>query len=87
MRIDTELVDLPANQAEGWAIHGQAYEAPWDVVDQPIVDFAHSLGLKVQPWTVNSEATMYDLIELGVDGIMTEQPARLFALARELGLA
>lgn len=54
-------------------------QAPWDVVDQPLVDFAHSLGLKVQPWTINTEPLMLDLIALGVDGIMTDDPALLEA--------
>ncbi len=52
-------------------------QAPWEVVDQPLVDFAHSLGLVVHPWTVNSEALMHDLIALGVDGIMSDDPALL----------
>jgi glycerophosphoryl diester phosphodiesterase len=58
-------------------------QAPWDVVDQPLVDFAHSLGLKVHPWTVNSEPLMHDLIALGVDGIMSDDPALLDAALAE----
>jgi glycerophosphoryl diester phosphodiesterase len=38
---------------------------------------AHSLGLKVVPWTVNEVADMQRLIELGVDGIITDYPDRL----------
>jgi len=35
---------------------------------------AHALGVRVYPWTVNGEADMQRLIELGVDGITTDRP-------------
>ena len=38
---------------------------------------AHARGLPVDVWTVNDEATMHDLIGIGVDGIMTDAPALL----------
>jgi aldose 1-epimerase len=49
MRVDGELVDLPANQAEGWAIHGQAYDAPWEVVGASTLRFAG--GGQGWPWS------------------------------------
>lgn len=42
-----------------------------------LVQQAHVLGLKVIPWTVDDEATLEFLIELGVDGIITNYPDRL----------
>jgi glycerophosphoryl diester phosphodiesterase len=38
---------------------------------------AHALGLKVLPWTVNERDDMRSLIDLGVDGIITDYPDRL----------
>ncbi|MEO8565380.1 MAG: glycerophosphodiester phosphodiesterase [Betaproteobacteria bacterium] len=38
---------------------------------------AHALGLKVLPWTVNERGDMRSLIDLGVDGIITDYPDRL----------
>lgn len=52
-------------------------QPPWDGVDQQRLDNAHALGLKVHAWTINTEALMVDLIDLGVDGIMTDDPALL----------
>ena len=38
---------------------------------------AHALGLKVLPWTVNERVDMSRLIDMGVDGIITDYPDRL----------
>lgn len=44
---------------------------------------AHALGLKVLPWTVNDPPEMRKLIELGVDGIITDYPDRLRTVMAE----
>ena len=48
---------------------------------------AHKLGLKVVVWTVNAPADMASLIDLGVDGIITDYPDRLRRVMAEKGLA
>ena len=48
---------------------------------------AHALGLKVLPWTVNDRADMGRLIDLGVDGIITDYPDRLRSVMAEKKLA
>jgi glycerophosphoryl diester phosphodiesterase len=47
---------------------------------------AHGLGLPVVPWTVNTTADMARLMDLGVDGIITDYPTRLRTLMEERGL-
>ena len=46
-------------------------------VTPDMVAEAHALGLTVIPWTVNEPADMNVLIDLGVDGIITDYPTRL----------
>ena len=43
-------------------------------------------GIRVVPWTVNDESAMERLIELGVDGIITDRPDLLVALCRRRGI-
>jgi glycerophosphoryl diester phosphodiesterase len=47
----------------------------------------HELGMRVVPWTVNDVPTMERLIELGVDGIITDRPDLLIELCRRKGIA
>ena len=57
-----------------------------EVVNARFVEAAHQNGLQVHVWTIDDVEQMRWLIELGVDGIMTDEPARLAELARARGL-
>ena len=47
---------------------------------------AQTLGLKVVPWTVNVPAEMARLIDLGVDGLITDYPDRALPVLAAKGL-
>lgn len=47
------------------------------IVTPGFVRAAHAAGLPVHVWTVNDPATMHELFELGVDGVMTDRPRAL----------
>jgi len=48
---------------------------------------AHGLGMQVIVWTVNSREDMARLIDLGVDGIISDRPDILRAVAGEKGVS
>ena len=47
------------------------------LVTPRLVDTAHRLGVQVHVWTIDDGAEMQHLLDLGVDGVMTDQPAVL----------
>jgi glycerophosphoryl diester phosphodiesterase len=65
-----DLADLPARMGD------------MTVVDAPVVEHFHRLGIPVHVWTVDEEDEMRALLALGVDGLVTDRPD---VLARVLG--
>ncbi|MPZ29507.1 MAG: glycerophosphodiester phosphodiesterase [Rhodospirillales bacterium] len=58
----------------------------WRNVTADNVKEAQALGLKVVPWTVNNPADMAQLIDLGVDGLITDYPDRAKPVMASKGL-
>jgi glycerophosphoryl diester phosphodiesterase len=44
---------------------------------------AHQLGIEMHIWTVNDASEMKELLATGVDGIITDFPARLLKLLHQ----
>lgn len=53
------------------------------VVDSQFVRLAHSWGIEVHVWTVDDPAEMASLLDLGVDGLVTDRPDLLRELLRQ----
>jgi glycerophosphoryl diester phosphodiesterase len=56
-------------------------------VDGALITEAHNLGLSVVVWTVNRPADIAHLIDIGVDGIISDHPEILRRVAGEKGVA
>ena len=82
---------LRDGQLAGYRPPGVALQVPPAFGGTPIVTAAsvaaaHALGLEVHVWTINDEAEMDSLLDLGVDGLMTDFPARALTVLRRRGL-
>ncbi|MCB8995113.1 MAG: T9SS type A sorting domain-containing protein [Bacteroidales bacterium] len=47
---------------------------------QEVIDYAHSLGIKYNAWTLNTASQMIPVLAMGADGITTDNPPVMFAL-------
>lgn len=56
------------------AAGGRIWSCFWADLDAAKVAEAHALGISVLAWTVNDPGTMSAMLELGVDGIVTDRP-------------
>lgn len=49
----------------------------YTLVDAEMVTWAHKRGMKIIPWTVNEPTAIENMIQLGVDGIISDYPDRV----------
>jgi glycerophosphoryl diester phosphodiesterase len=75
--------DRPGPQQQ-WALTGwlagngvRCVQVPAALATRPFLRRAHALGLQVHAWTINDRRTMERLLDLGVDGIMTDETVAL----------
>ncbi len=72
---------------ESFEPRGHALQVPTEamgnaLVTPELIAAAHARGLLVHVWTINEPAEMRRLLELGVDGLMSDFPGRLIEVAR-----
>ena len=64
----------------------QALQIPenigFQIITKEFIEAAHERNLKVHVWTINQPEDMKRLLDLGVDGIMTDYPDRLLELLK-----
>jgi glycerophosphoryl diester phosphodiesterase len=56
-----------------------------DLVTHESVDAAHQLGVEIHVWTINEPAEIERLLDLGVDGIMSDAPGLVRTAIDRLG--
>jgi glycerophosphoryl diester phosphodiesterase len=87
-----EIASLRAGSWLGRAGRSAAHAAqvpvrqgPITILDRRFVESAHRAGLHVHAWTIDEPDEMHRLLDLGVDGIMTDRPAVLLDVLRTRG--
>jgi glycerophosphoryl diester phosphodiesterase len=60
-------------------------QGPLPIVTPSFVDGAHAAGLQVHVWTIDDPVEMSRLLDLGVDGIMTDRVTTLRDVIRSRG--
>ncbi len=82
--------DLARYLSEGWFIsllRPEALHPEMSMVDENYMEWARKKGYRVNVWTVNEAADLKRMLDLGVDGIITDRPDLLQQLLEERGMA
>ncbi len=66
-------------QPTGVALQVPEYHGLRRVLSPAVIEAAHRLGVEVHVWVVNEPANITRLLDWGVDGVMTDDPARALA--------
>ncbi len=74
----------PPREAPGQALQIPRRHQGMDLVTPALVAAAHRRDVEVHVWTVNEVDEMRELLALGVDGIITDYPARCRELLHSL---
>lgn len=83
-----EFLQAMAAKREDYRPRASALQIPpeyegWQLVTPDSVAFAHRAGIEIHVWTVNDADAIAAFLDMGVDGIITDFPARGLAVARE----
>ena len=52
----------------------EVYSPYYALVNKKLVEFIHAQGMQLIPWTVNTPEEIQKLMEIGVDGVITDYP-------------
>jgi glycerophosphoryl diester phosphodiesterase len=74
---------LSAGRLDRWQV--RCAQVPGRVASPSFMRRARALGLDVHVWTINDRAEMVRLLDLGVDGIMTDDISALREVLIERG--
>ena len=69
-----------AYASSAYAFQVPEYSGDIHVVTPGFIASAHTHNIAVQTWTINDVETMHRMIDLGVDGIITDEPTLLLDL-------
>ena len=67
------------------ALPGSGVNARHDLLTREVVERIHQAGKQVGAWTVNAEADIRRIVELGVDMIISDDPLRVRDILQQIG--
>lgn len=70
--------------AEALRVKADIISPYWLYCTPDFLNEAHAKKMAVIPWTVNDEEKMHELLQMGVDGIISDYPDRLVRVAKSL---
>lgn len=82
-QVGRSLVNWSLRRVDALQVPVRRYGVP--IVTQASVEAAHRAGLPVHVWTVNDAPRMNELLDLGVDGLMSDRADLLKSVLMERG--
>jgi glycerophosphoryl diester phosphodiesterase len=67
------------------AAGGSHWSCSYPHLDRSQIEIAHQLGLKVLAWTVDDSAHMEQVLDLGIDGLVSNRPDRAIKVLKTRG--
>ena len=77
---------VPLGMPNGNAVQVPPYYRGVPLLTERFVERAHADGLAVHAWTIDDAAEMHRLLDMGIDGIMTDRPSVLKSVFTERSL-
>ncbi len=72
--IDRDGADKVAEQISKLGFTPDIYSPTYSTVTQQVIDACHANKMKIVPWTVNTKDEIQKLVDMGVDGIISDYP-------------
>ena len=67
-------------KTESYSIQVPVSYGGYKILSPSLIELAHRLNMRVDVWTVNSPEVMREVINMGVDGVITDYPDRLISI-------
>ena len=79
-------INLPSPRVYGFCAQVPTSQWGIPIVTKRFIDYAHKKNKFVHVWTIDTESEIEKLIELGVDGVMTDRPSVLQKVMKKKNL-
>lgn len=86
IRLKFASLGLPVGRFQANCVQIPVFYKGMRVITRKLVAAAHARGLPVHAWTVNDRKEMAELLDIGVDGIITDEAELAVAVFRSHGI-